>query len=74
MLDLSPHVYVCFGVWVLVIQYTFQITLNGDPDFVTSVPQVIGPVFSEALSLHTFVLSFLFGLPRPCCYVFYFLM
>jgi hypothetical protein len=52
----SPPVYFCFGVRVLVTQYTFQITFNGKPDFVASVPQVIRPASSEALSC---VLSFL---------------
>jgi len=34
-----PLVYLCcFGVWVLVTQYTFEITFNGDLDFVASMP------------------------------------
>jgi hypothetical protein len=59
-----------YGVWVLVTQYTFEITFTGDPGFVTSVSRANGPAFSEALPPRTFVLSFIFGLPRPSCCVF----
>jgi hypothetical protein len=69
-----PPVYPCFGVWVLVTQYTFEITFNGDPGFVASVPRANGPASSEALPPRTFVLSFNFGLPRPFCCVFSFLL
>jgi len=69
----SPHVYPCFSVWVHVTQYTCEITFNGDPDFVASVPRVKGPASSEALPPRTYVLSLIFGLPIPCCIcVFYF--
>jgi hypothetical protein len=39
----SPPVYPYFGVWVLVTQYTYEITFNGDPSFVASVPRANGP-------------------------------
>jgi len=66
-----PHVYPCYyGVWVLVTQYTFEITFTGDSGFVASVPRANGPASSEALPPRTFVLSFNFGLPRPSCCVF----
>jgi hypothetical protein len=69
----SPPVYPCFSVWVLVIQYTCEITFNGDPGFVASVPRVKGLASSEALPPRTYVLSLIFGLPIPCCIcVFYF--
>jgi len=70
----SPLVYPCLGVWVLVTQYTFEITFNGDPGFVASVPRANGPASSEALPPRTFVLSFNFGLPRSSCCVFSFLL
>lgn len=69
----SPIVYPCFCVWVLVTQYTCQITFIGDPDFVVSVPWANGSAFSEALLLHNFVFSFIFWLLRPSS-VFYFLL
>jgi hypothetical protein len=52
-------------VLVLVTQYTCEITFNGDPDFVASVPQTKGPAFSKALSPHAFVSSLYFGLSKP---------
>jgi hypothetical protein len=71
----SPPVYPCFSVWVLVTQYTCEITFNGDPDFVASVPRVKGPASSEALPPRTYILSLIFGLPIPCCIcVFYFFL
>jgi hypothetical protein len=73
LLYLSPLVYPCFCVWVLVTQYTCQITFIGDPGFVASMPQVNGPASSKALPLHNFVLIFIFGLPRPYS-VFYFIL
>jgi hypothetical protein len=38
LLYTSPHVHPCNCVWVIVTQYTCQITFNGDPGFVASVP------------------------------------
>jgi hypothetical protein len=61
-----PLVYPCFCVWVLVTQYTCQIIFIGDPGFVASLPRANGPTSLEALSPRTFILSFIFGLPRPC--------
>jgi hypothetical protein len=68
MLYPSPPVYPCFCVWVLVTQYTCEITFIGDPDFEASVPQAKGPASSEALPPRTFILSFKFGLPNPSCF------
>jgi hypothetical protein len=71
------HVYPCNrGVWVLVTQYTLQITFTGDPGFVVSVPQAKGPASSEALPPRTFILSFVLGLPSSIMFyfVFFFLM
>jgi hypothetical protein len=69
-----PLIYLCcYGVWVLVTQYTFEIIFTGDPDFVASVPRANEPASSEALPPRTFILSFNFGLPRPSCSVFSFL-
>jgi hypothetical protein len=59
-------------VWVFVTQYTTQITFNGDPGFVASVPRAKGPASSEALPPRTFILSFVFGLPSPILYYFVF--
>jgi len=73
LLYLSPLVYSYFGVWVHVTKYTCQITFNGDPGFVASVPRAKGPASLEALPLYTFVLRFLFGLPRPYCLFSFFL-
>jgi hypothetical protein len=70
LLDISLPVHPCNGVWVLVAQYTPNITFTGDPGFVTSVPQTIGPASSEALSPRTFVLSFNFGLSSPSIFPF----
>jgi hypothetical protein len=71
----SPHVYPCFDNWVLVTQFTCDITFTGDPGFVASVPRVNRPSSSEVLPPRTFVHSLNFGLPK-LCYVgaFYFLM
>jgi hypothetical protein len=63
----SPPVYPCFSVWVIVTQYTCEITFNGDPDFLASVPQIKGPASSEALPSRTFILILYFGLPKPSC-------
>jgi hypothetical protein len=62
----SPPVYPCVCVWVLVTQYTCDITFIGDPGFEASVPRAKGPASSEALPPRTFILSFKFGLPNPC--------
>jgi hypothetical protein len=67
LLYLSPPVYHCFSVWVLVTQYTCEITFNGDPDFVALVPQTKESTSSEALPSRTFVPSLYFGLPKPSC-------
>jgi hypothetical protein len=68
-----PHVYLCYyGVWVLVTQYTFEITFTGDPDFVASVSRANGPASSEVLPR---VLSFLvsiLGCPYPLVVLFLF--
>jgi hypothetical protein len=69
----SPLVYPCFYVWVLVTQYTCQITFTGNLGFVAFMPRANGPASSEALPPRTFIFSFIFGLPRPC-FVFYFLL
>jgi hypothetical protein len=72
----SPHVYLyCFGVWVIVTQYTYEITFNGDLSFVVSVLRVKWPASSKVLPPHIFVHSFIFGLCMPSCfYVFSFLL
>jgi hypothetical protein len=62
------------GVWVLVTQYTLQITFNGNPGFVASVPRTKGPASSEALPLHNFILSFVLGLPSPIMFYFVFFL
>jgi len=69
----SPPVYPCFSVWVLVTQYTCEITFNGDPGFVAFMPRAIGPASSEALPPRTFILRLYFGLPKPyfiCVFIF----
>jgi hypothetical protein len=58
------------GVWVLMTQYTLQITFNGDLGFVASVSRAKGLAFLEALPPRTFVFRFVLGLPSP--FVFYF--
>lgn len=69
-----PHVYPCnWCVCVIVTQYTTQITLSGDPDFVAFVPRAKGPASSKVLSPHTFILSFVLGLPSPITFYFVFL-
>lgn len=60
------------SVWVFVTQYTTQITFNGDPGFVASVPRVKGPASSEVLLPRTFILNFIFGLPSPILFYFVF--
>jgi hypothetical protein len=50
-----------------VTQYTSQITFTSDTGFVASILQTIGPASPEALLPRTIVLSFNFGLPKPCC-------
>jgi hypothetical protein len=52
----SPTVYSCFCGWVIVTQYTCQITFTSNPDFVASVSRVKGPASSKALPLHTFII------------------
>jgi hypothetical protein len=70
-----PYVHPCNrGVWVLVTQYTLQITFNGDPGFVASVPRAKGSASSEALLPRTFVLSFVLGLPSPIMFYFVFFL
>jgi hypothetical protein len=54
-------------------QYTCQITFNGDPDFVASVPRVKRHVSSEVLPSRSYVIKFIFELSRLYC-VFYFLV
>jgi len=56
LLHLSPPIHPSNGVWVLVTQYTSNITFTSDPSFVVSVPQTIEPASLE--TLHR-VLSFL---------------
>jgi hypothetical protein len=70
LLDISLPVHPCNVVWVLVTQYTPNITFIGDPDFVASVPQTIGPASSKALPPRIFVLNFNFGLPNPSIFSF----
>jgi hypothetical protein len=49
------------------IQYTCEITFNGDLGFVASVPQIKGPAFLEALPPRTFIHKLNFGLSKPSC-------
>jgi hypothetical protein len=44
-----------------VTQYTCEITFNGDPGFVASVPQTKGPASLEALPPRTFIHKLNFG-------------
>jgi hypothetical protein len=67
LLHVFSPVHYCNGVWVIVTQYTSNITITGDLDFVVSMPQTIGLASSEALSPCIFVLSLNFGLPNPNC-------
>jgi hypothetical protein len=62
-----PPVFPCFGVWVLVTQYTCEITFNGDPDLMASVSRANGPASAEALPPRTYIHSLFFGLPKPSC-------
>jgi hypothetical protein len=61
----SPHVHPYFYIWILVTQYTYQITFNSDSGFVAFMPQAKGPASSETLSSRSYVLRFIFGLPSP---------
>jgi hypothetical protein len=67
----SPPLYLYFCVWVLVTQYTCDITFIGDPSFVVSVSRAKGLASSEALPPRTFIHSFKFGLPKPFCFCFF---
>jgi len=66
----SPPVYPCFCVWVLVTQYTCDITFIGDPSFVVSVSRANGLASSEALPPRTFIHSSNLGCPSPSVFVF----
>jgi len=72
LLHVSPHVHPYNGVWVLVTQYTSNITFTGDSGFMASVSQTFGPTSSKELPPRTFILHLNFGLSSPN-YVFYFL-
>jgi len=63
IVPLSPY----FGVWVLVTQYTCEITFIGDPDFVASVPRANEPTSSKVLPPRTYIPRLYFGLPKPFC-------
>jgi hypothetical protein len=61
---LSPY----FGILVIVTQYTYEITFNGDPDFVASVHRVNESASSEALPR---VLSFVVYILNCLLYLFF---
>jgi hypothetical protein len=66
LLFLSSLIHLCNSVWVLMTQYTFQITFT----YVAFVPRAKRHPSSEVLPLRTFILKFVFALPSPFVFLF----